>query len=257
MRKILKKIPFAKEIYLYIKGLIYTDNPIFFRNKFDNVACNSNLSFLKNHIFMACNEQAIHNADRDYRFYFRLHQALWCAQMAEMIDGDFLELGTGKGYIFGAVSKYLELSSVAKKIYMFDTFLPYKTDSITGNQNDTNIKSSYYADSYEAVKEKFRRYSNCVLIKGVCPDTVIQLVEDNVIKKIAFLHVDLNYSEAEIASLKTLWPLISKGGIILLDDYANIGREVQNQAFDSFFADLNLPILTTASGQGIVIKNKA
>ena len=67
------------------------------------------------------------------------------------------------------------------------------------------------------------------------------------------LHIDLNYHEAEIESLIHLWNFFEKGTIILLDDYANPHRNLQNQAFNEFFSQRVHAILTTGSGQGIVL----
>ena len=254
VRKILKQIPYARSFYLHIKRILYSNNPIFYEHRFDNIACNANFSFLENDLFIECYQRAVKNAGRDYRFYLRVHQALWCAEMTAGLEGDFIELGTGRGYIFGAVTEYLRKVCVEKKIYMFDTFLPYKTDILTGEQLSTAVRSDYYADSYESVAESFKYYQYCTLVKGRCPQIIEEYVEGNTIKKVAFLHVDLNYDKVEIASLEILWPIVTEGGIVLLDDYANMGRQSQNSALNHFFEKRRLPILTTATGQGIVVK---
>ena len=51
-----------------------------------------------------------------------------------------------------------------------------------------------------------------------------------------------------------MWPLLSKGGIILFDDYAYSGFEKSYKLMNNFAKKLNKLILTTPSGQGILIK---
>ena len=49
---------------------------------------------------------------------------------------------------------------------------------------------------------------------------------------------------------------MSSGGIVLLDDYANKGEEEAYKIHNNFFSSRSLKILTTPSGQGVVIINK-
>ena len=53
--------------------------------------------------------------------------------------------------------------------------------------------------------------------------------------------------------VRALWPSIQRGGIMLLDDYAQVQQ--QNDAMNQLAQDLSFEILTTASGQGIVVKS--
>ena len=55
--------------------------------------------------------------------------------------------------------------------------------------------------------------------------------------------------------LNFFWKNISKGGIIILDDYAYMGRNRQFVYLNKLAKKLNFNILTVPSGQGIIIKN--
>jgi hypothetical protein len=250
----LTMVPLVGKILVAGKKRFYQNNPMFYKANFDGLATNANLSFLDDKLFNKCYQQSVFNGGRDYRFYLRVHQALWCAQVASNIEGNYVELGTGRGFIFGAVAKYIEIKKINKKIVLFDTFLPYKTDPINGNQINGTKKSEFYASCYEDVREKFAEFKFVELVSGLCPESIVEYYSRNWNQKISFLHVDLNFFQAEISSLKVLWPYIQNGACILLDDYANNGRESQNKAFNDFFSEFGIPVLTTASGQGIVIK---
>jgi hypothetical protein len=86
------------------------------------------------------------------------------------------------------------------------------------------------------------------LIQGFLPETLPQ----GNIGKIAFLHVDLNHAPAEVAVVRALWPKIERGGIMLLDDYAQVLQ--QNDAMNQLAQEMSFEVLTTATGQGIVVK---
>ena len=74
------------------------------------------------------------------------------------------------------------------------------------------------------------------------------------LEKIGFLHIDLNAPEIETQCLKILWDKILPGGVILIDDYAYTGFEYTNTLFNKFVQEIGVSILTTASGQGIIVK---
>jgi hypothetical protein len=94
------------------------------------------------------------------------------------------------------------------------------------------------------------RFPQVKLIRGLLPASLGKVA----LPSISFLHIDLNSPEVEIETLKTLWPNILCGGVILIDDYAYAGYEYTYQLFNSFATEFGVSILTTASGQGIIIK---
>jgi hypothetical protein len=234
--------------------ILYKNNPLLYPFKFDNIATRNNMSFINGRDFERYHSKSIEFSGRDYRFYLRVHQALWCASVTKNVDGDFVELGTGRGYIFAAVCEYLRTEKINKSVYLFDTFLPYKTSKDTGEQKKGQKKSGFYAENYDVVNKKFSEFDFVILVQGKCPEILDKIYGGNN-RKISFLHVDLNFHEVELTSLKLLWPYLSDSAIILLDDYANPGREIQYEAHNHFFDEKSLKILTTATGQGIVIKS--
>ena len=126
------------------------------------------------------------------------------------------------------------------------------------NQDEKN-KCDLYAESFNKTKENFSQWLNVNLVQGKLPQSLIEKNESNTapvekIDKICFLHIDLNYPEGEAESLDLLWSKIVKGGIVLLDDYATYGFERSYNLMDLQAKKLNRLILTTASGQGIIIK---
>ena len=106
-----------------------------------------------------------------------------------------------------------------------------------------------YASNIEDVAHNFSEWQRVELIEGFLPETLPQ----GKIEKIAFLHVDLNHAPAEVAVVRALWAKVQIGGFMLLDDYAQV--EQQNSAMNQLSEELSFKILTTASGQGIVVKS--
>ncbi|MBU0673985.1 MAG: class I SAM-dependent methyltransferase [Proteobacteria bacterium] len=84
-----------------------------------------------------------------------------------------------------------------------------------------------------------------------------QTLHNAPIDSVSFMHIDLNHDEAEIAGIKFFWPKLSEGGLILLDDYAFIGHEKQYAAINSLADELGVKVLSTPTGQGLMIKQKS
>jgi len=65
----------------------------------------------------------------------------------------------------------------------------------------------------------------------------------------------MNCAKPEIEAINYFWDKIEKGGMILLDDYANNRLfELQRKEFDKFADEKGIGILTLATGQGLIIK---
>jgi|LauGreDrversion4_2_1035121.scaffolds.fasta_scaffold00399_17 O-methyltransferase len=223
-----------------------------FKYSFDNIRSNNNLYFLNDQRFLNVYKQAKFLLNFKPDIPLRVHQAIWCANYSISVEGDIVELGTGKGFLFYNILSHQGENLKNKKIYLCDTFLPYKTNMKTGSQLPENGISDIYAGSLADVKSFFSIWHNVNFVQGLLPAS-LELNKIN-LKKISFLHVDLNYFKAEIDCLELLWDKISIGGIILLDDFGNPGRELQLKNHLDFFSSKGQFILSTASGQGIIIK---
>lgn len=84
----------------------------FIRRKFffvqDQMASNQNMNALYEKDFSLAYERGVVAGGKDLRHRLRIHQAIWCAMTAKYVEGDFVELGTGRGVTFSAILKYLE-----------------------------------------------------------------------------------------------------------------------------------------------------
>ena len=96
-------------------------------------------------------------------------------------------------------------------------------------------------------------YPNVELVKGELPSTLNEKIHQ--IKKIIFLHIDLNNVYSEIESIKLIYDKLAIGSVIILDDYCydELFRE-QKDGWDNFIKSKNNTILSLPTGQGFFIK---
>ena len=72
--------------------------------------------------------------------------------------------------------------------------------------------------------------------------------------KIAYLSIDMNCMEPEIAAAEFFWDRMVRGGLMILDDYGWARHVAQKQAFDSFAAARGTTVLSLPTGQGLLLK---
>jgi hypothetical protein len=162
--------------------------------------------------------------------------------------GDFVECGVAKG---GCLA-FLTWLSKERSVWGFDSFeeMPELTDE------DENCGSEWVgyncsgAKGEEEAIETFRRFSvsmkNVKIVKGWFENTLQNYRSS--IKSIAILRLDNDWYKSTKYCLETLYDLVPKGGIIIIDDYhtftgcykaVNEFRELQN---------ITTPIITTEKG---------
>lgn len=256
--KIDKMNKFYKKIYLFFRYIFYkyiknVSNPKYYPYHYDGIATRHNCSFLNNENFLRAYNRGKKTYGINYEMPFRAHQSIWCAYNTFNLKGDFVEFGTGKGFTMTCVLESLSnWNHSEKKLWLFDTFKPSIVDE-DGNQ-DSGKKCKFYAEDLESVKKNFSEWKNIKFIEGKLPNTFKNILDKQEIESIAFLHVDLNFPNVELDCLEYAWPIIAKGGIILFDDYAYNGFEKSYKLMNKFAKKVNKLILTTPSGQGILIK---
>lgn len=158
------------------------------------------------------------------------------------LPGDFVECGVYMGTAIKTVMDYVGGKSFPTTFWGYDTF-------------DTNPTGHQFQEQklgmYERVLERFDGYAQVNLVKGLLP----QSLEGNSPEKIAYLHIDLNSSEYEIAVLDALFDRVVPGGVIILDDYewAGVYRE-QKIIEDQWFDARGYRVFPLPTGQGIVLK---
>ena len=175
---------------------------------------------------------------------WRAHIVTWAAKQAIKLDGDFIACGVYWGLLEKTLCEYVNFEQLAnKKFYLVDTW----GDPKTANLNHQLYK--YPDDIFHLVKERFAKYSNVELVRGVVPE----ILDDVPVNKIAYLSIDMNGDVAERATLERYYNKIVPGGVIYFDDYGWNYPKLR-ATVDEFFSDKPETLLHFPSGNSIVIK---
>lgn len=174
-----------------------------------------------------------------WRRYILASSAYHCSQL----EGDFVECGVYRGTGIKTVIDYFGKDQFTKTFWGYDTYdyNPVEGHAFEG-QND---------GLYAEICKRFDGYPQVRLVKGLLP----QSLEGNSPEKIAYLHIDLNNAEFEIAVLNALFDRVVPGGMVILDDYEWAGiYRAQKIAEDAWFHARGYHVFPLPTGQGLLIK---
>ncbi len=187
------------------------------------------------------------------------------------IPGDFVECGVWKGGSMMLVANVLlELNASDRKLYLYDTYegLPEPTEndfSLTGKKDAAihNWKKEQKSDhnewcyaSFEEVKRNLglTKYpeENVFFIKGKVEETIPATIPSN----IALLRLDTDWYESTKHELIHLFPILSKSGVLIIDDYGQWAGS--KKAVDEYFPqnEILLNRVDHTVRVGIKAKNK-
>ena len=144
------------------------------------------------------------------------------------IKGSIVECGVFKGnsLIRFLIFRNLTGKSSKKHVYGFDVFGKFPKQSIIEDNKFAkkhNKDIGLGLDMKKIIKNlKKRNFKNFTLIKGPVEKTLVKFIEKNRKLKISFLHLDLDVYRPTLNALKILYSRVSKGGIILIDDYGQV-----------------------------------
>lgn len=170
-------------------------------------------------------------------------------KLVENIPGEIVECGIFKGTSLVRFATFRDLfgNKFSKKIIGFDIFWKFPE---TNFHDDIKVRRKFVdAAGEESISKKqliqILKYKgldkNVELVEGDIVKTVPKYVEKHPELKISILNLDTDIYEPAVTILENLYPRISKGGILILDDYSTFPGETK--AVDDFFKDKNIDIL--------------
>jgi hypothetical protein len=188
----------------------------------------------------------------DLRIHWRIYTCLWAATHALRLPGDFVECGVNTGITSRAICERLDFSRVPKQFFLFDTFQGIPEEQASAEERDQvrSKNARIYRECYEDARRTFAPFPNVKLVRGIVPGTLSSVA----IEQVAYLSIDMNLVAPEIAALEFFWERLVPGALVVLDDYGFAGHRRQHDAVDAFAAARNVPVYTSPTGQGLILR---
>jgi len=165
---------------------------------------------------------------------------------------NFVECGVGEGFsAFFALRDIVEKQKVAKFfMHLYDAWDSMKKEQLVKSEMD-NVHT-YDELDLNTTKQNLEEFKDYVIYhKGYIPESFHNKPDSPEI--ISYLHIDLNAVTPTIFSLEFFYPRLTKGGIILFDDYGWAGYEDTKKAVDEFFKDKPGLLIKFPTGQAIYL----
>jgi hypothetical protein len=181
----------------------------------------------------------------------KLYFLLRMVQQTLGVPGDLFEAGAGSGGSGRLMLDVLRGHGSTKSLWLLDTFEGYQKvdpakDGAHMQVNDCKCRS------FEDVTRLLANDTNAVhLVKGLIPGTLAQVTAP----AISFAHIDVNLHEPTKAALEFALERLSRGGVIVFDDYNWPATFGARQAIDEVCARHRLPVISLPeSTQAFVVK---
>jgi len=192
----------------------------------------------ENNFYLTCDASRIGKVIAHYELY----------KMAKEVPGKIIECGVFKGasLVRFAIFQKLFGAQLPKKIIGFDTFGKFpKTQFLKDRAPRKKFIDA--AGEYSISKKQLMK-----VLKHKGLDTFVELIEGDVTKtiplyidshpelKISLLNLDVDVYEPSVTILKYFYPKITKGGVLILDDYEKFPGETR--AVDEYFKNQKVEI---------------
>lgn len=176
------------------------------------------------------------------------------------IPGAFVECGVWRGgSMMAAARTLLETGDTSRDIYMFDTYEGMPAPTEQDSDNAGNSASSMMESEEQRLTPQERLNSALIaysplmavqdnmlstgypasrihLIKGPVEETLPR----NAPEQISLLRLDTDWYQSTKHELHTLYPRVSSGGIVIIDDYGHWSGA--KKAVDEYFATRGVSI---------------
>jgi|TARA_B110000037_G_C16993177_1_gene453982 hypothetical protein len=163
------------------------------------------------------------------------------------IPGDIIECGVYKGGSLILINLFVKYFDLNKKIIGYDTFeegfnqiSEFDTDPKGRKIDKPDFEKVFFPSKQDVINNllscNIKNEDLPVLIKGKTEDTLKD--DKNVPDHISFLRLDTDLYESTRDQLEILYPKLSKGGILHLDDYGHCPGA--RKAIDEYFKSENI-----------------
>lgn len=190
-------------------------------------------------------------ARRQWLKRFLAHVELF--KMTLDVPGDIAELGVFRGMGLMTWANLLEtyvIGDRTKTVWGFDNWTGFTAlsaadgavDSTVGKEVGGFSPHDYKAELIDAIaifdEDRFVSWKPRIkLVEGNIEETVGSFVEKQPGVRFSLIHFDCDLYEPTLAALKAFWPKLSRGGLMIFDEYAIPDWPGETRAVDEFLAD--------------------
>jgi len=179
------------------------------------------------------------------------HDLYQCLKNINKVDGDVIEFGSYQGHSGLIMAEYVKKMNLNKKVYLCDTFSGFPSEPLG---IDDFWNNTHRGCDYSGVDELFKPYDFVHLVKGDFTKTVPKLDCD----KLCLAMIDCDSYRGTKFAANHVWPKLSKGGMMVCEDYGHHVLLGAGMAMDEFYeehSDEMFTFFSFFSGLRIMVKS--
>lgn len=172
--------------------------------------------------------------------------------LKEGVEGNFAELGVWRGNTAAVLAHFAHASG--RRVYLFDTFEGFDPEDLKGV--DSGREREFEGTSVAMVRRTVgSAWSACHVVVGYFPRSV---QSEHRATKYAVVSLDCDLYEPMKAGLELFYPLMSRGGLLMLHDYSSLHWAGARRAIDEFCAATGelLMLLPDKSGSAFIRRTR-
>jgi hypothetical protein len=166
------------------------------------------------------------------------------------IPGNIAECGCFEG----ATSYFMASESPDTPLFIFDSFEGLSEPDVNDRSNlGSNLywKQGDLSSTEEKLKETLKEFKNISIYKGWIPERFSEVKN----KYFRLVHIDVDLYQPTLDSLTFFYPRMSKGGVIIMDDYGSTTCPGAHKAAEEFMKNREEHIIHLPTAQGVIIKS--
>lgn len=175
----------------------------------------------------------------------------------EFADGrnfNFVECGVANGFTaFFTLREIVgnKKSATRFSMHLYDSWEAMKEDKLF--ESESSHIGAYANLNIETTEKNLAEFKdNTIYHVGYIPESFHTLPEAPT--SIIYLHIDLNSAKTTLEALEFFFPRLTRGGVIVFDDYGQIEYKETKRTVDKFFSDKPGILLKLPTSQAIYFR---
>ena len=182
----------------------------------------------------------------------RRFNLFYLARSLRNVQGDIAECGVYRGA--GSFLMLATQEETDKKLFVFDSFEglsePKREDCVETDfifkwkKHDLSVSESI-------ARQNLSRFGDRVeFLKGWIPDRFLEVADNH----FSMVHIDVDLYEPTRDAVRFFYPRLTRGGMIICDDYGFLSCPGAKRAMDEAALEFNTVVVHLTTGQGLILK---
>lgn len=157
---------------------------------------------------------------------------LFTSTLDYQVQGDVAEIGVFKGFTASFLQIIMQENGFSKALHLYDSFEGLPEPSPLEN---SPFKAEMFRASLSEVETQFRSLglARPHIHVGLVEDTLPSLLPD----QLSFVHLDLDFMEPMLHAMKAVYPRLTAGAVVVIDDYGYKNLPNVKVVIDEFLED--------------------